>query len=255
MNLAILQLPSLPLKEEKLTAYLKAIKKGSVVVMGEYVLNPFFHEIGGMSKEIINNITQSRLTELTKLTKKLHLTLIAPVLCGDEKKIYKKIAIINGEQIDFYTQQRLIAYPHWDEEAYFANPKPKSFKLPYLFEKDGLKIAVLFGFEVHFDAIWVKMKNAGVDIVLLSTACTFDSHQRWQDLCKVRAFCNSCMVVRVNRIGEYDYDGVQWQFYGDSFIALPNGTIEDHLGSKEEVLCVEVEKSQIQEYVKEWKFR
>lgn len=255
MNLAIFQLPSLPFKENKLASYLKAIKKGSIVVLGEYVLNLFFHEISDVPKDIINKTTQSKLSELTKLAKKYSLIIVAPVLCGNEKKIYKKIAIVDGKKIDFYTQQKLISYPHWDEEAFFGNSKVKTLKLPYVFEKEGLKIAVLFGFELHFDEIWIKMKNAGVDIVLLCTACTFDSNQRWRDLCKARAFFNSCVVVRANRIGEYTHEGFQWNFYGDSFIALPNGKIEDSLGNKEEVLCAEIEKSQIEEFVKEWKFR
>ncbi|PAF44424.1 carbon-nitrogen hydrolase family protein [Helicobacter sp. 11S02596-1] len=255
MNLAIFQLPSLPLKEDKLSSYLKAIKKGSVVVLGEYVLNLFFHEISNAPKDIINKTTQSKLAELTKLAKKYDLIVVVPVLCGDEKKIYKKIAILDGKKIDFYTQQKLINYEDWDEEAFFGNPKTRAFKLPYLFEKEGLRFAVLFGFELHFDEIWLKMKNAGVDVVLLCTASTFESNQRWRDLCKARAFFNSCVVVRANRIGETTYQGHTWKFYGDSFIALPNGKIEDSLGDKEEVLCAEIEKSQIEEFVKEWKFR
>ncbi|PAF41108.1 carbon-nitrogen hydrolase family protein [Helicobacter sp. 11S03491-1] len=255
MNLAILQLPTLPLKEEKLSTYLKAIKKGSVVVLGEYVLNLFFHELKDAPRDIVNKTTANKLTQLAKLAKKYDLYIIAPVLCGDEKKIYKKIAIIDAKTTEFYMQQRLIAYPHWNEEAFFNNPKTKTFKLPYTFEKDGMKLAVLFGFELHFDEIWLKLKNAGIDIVLLPTASTFGSNRRWRDLSKARAFFNSCMVVRVNRIGEYTQEGYQWKFYGDSFIALPNGKIEDSLGDKEEVLCMEIEKEQIEEFVKEWNFR
>lgn len=255
MNLAIFQLPTLPLKEEKLSTYIKAIKKGSVVVLGEYVLNLFFHDFKNSPKEILNKIAQSKLTQLSKLAKKNDLTIVAPIVCGDEKKIYKKMAIIDGEKIDFYMQQRLICYSHWDEERFFANPKSKNFKLPYIFEKDGLKIATLFGFELHFDEIWLKLKQAGVDIVILSTASTFDSNDRWRDLCKARAFINSCVVVRVNRIGESVQDGLKWKFYGDSFVAFPNGKIEDNLGEKEEILCVDIQKEQIEEFVKEWKFR
>ncbi|MDO7253097.1 carbon-nitrogen hydrolase family protein [Helicobacter cappadocius] len=255
MNFAIFQLPTLPLKEEKLSTYIKAIKKGSVVVLGEYVLNFFFHDLKNSPKELLNKIAQSKLTQLSKLAKKYDLTIVAPVVCGDEKKIYKKIAIIDGEKTHYYMQQRLISFSHWDEENFFANPKSKNFKLPYIFEKDGLKIATLFGFELHFDEIWLKLKQADVDVVILCTASTFDSNNRWRDLCKARAFINSCMVVRANRIGEYIEDGFKWKFYGDSFVALPNGKIEDNLGEKEEILCVEIQKEEIDKFVKEWNFR
>ncbi|PAF53223.1 hypothetical protein BKH42_07160 [Helicobacter sp. 13S00482-2] len=255
MNLAIFQLSSLPLKEEKLSTYAKTIKKGSIVVLGEYVLNFFFHDFKNSPKELLNKIAQSKLTQLSKLAKKYHLTIVAPIVCGDEKKIYKKIAIIDGDKTDFYMQQRLISFSHWNEEKFFANPKSKSFKLPYIFEKDGLKIGVLFGFELHFDEIWIKLKQAGVDVVILCTASTFDSNERWRDLCKARAFINSCIVVRVNRIGECIQEGLKWKFYGDSFIALPNGKIEDNLGEKEEILCLNIQREQIDEFVKEWNFR
>lgn len=71
MNLAIFQLPTLPLKEEKLSTYIKAIKKGSVVVLGEYVLNLFFHDFKNSPKEILNKIAQNKLTQLSKLAKKM----------------------------------------------------------------------------------------------------------------------------------------------------------------------------------------
>lgn len=255
MNIAVFQLPALPLKEERLSSYLKAIKKGSIVVLGEYVLNLFFHELKNAPKDIINKTTQVKLLQLEKLSKKYDLVIVAPVLCGDEKKIYKKIAIIDKEKTDFYMQQKLINYSHWDEEKFFSNPKSKNFKLPYIFEREGLKIATLFGFEIHFDEIWLGLKNAGVDIVLMPTACTFDSNERWRSLCKARAFFNSCVLVRVNRIGECLQDGNVWNFYGDSFITLPNGKIEEGLGEKEEVLCSEINKEEINQFCKEWRFR
>lgn len=255
MNLAIFQLPTLPLKEERLSSYLKAIKKGSVVVLGEYVLNLFFHELKNVPKDIINTTTQSKLIQLEKLSKRYDLIIVAPILCSNEKKIYKKIAIIDKEKTNFYIQQRLINYPHWDETKFFSNPKIKNFTLPYVFEKDGLKIATLFGFEIHFDEIWLELKNAGVDVVLMPTACTFSSNERWRSLCKARAFFNSCVLVRVNRIGECIQDEHVWNFYGDSFIALPNGVIGESLGEKEEVLCSEIKKEEINQFCKEWRFR
>lgn len=72
-----------------------------------------------------------------------------------------------------------------------------------VFERDGLRIAPLFGFEAHFDEIWVQAKNQGVDVVLLSSVATFESNERWRLLCQMRAFCASCVVVRANRIGAY----------------------------------------------------
>lgn len=254
MNLSIIQLADL----SKLDSYLKMTKKNSIVLIGEYVLNPFFAQIKEESKNIINELSQKNLDYLKKISKTRKLTIVAPVLYGQKDKIYKQIAIINSEEINFYMQQKLISFKHWNEEKYFDNPKQNTLKLPYIFQKDGFKIAVLFGFEVHYDEIWYKIKKADVDIVLLPTASTFESNERWRELCKTRAFCNGCVIIRANRVGIHHQDGYDWRFYGDSFVVYPDGSIDENkdcLGQNEESLEIYLEKDEIYKIVKEWNFR
>ena len=119
----------------------------------------------------------------------------------------------------------------------------------------GLKIAALFGFEIHFDEIWYKLQKQGVDIVVLPSANTFDSHVRWRELCKMRALISGCAILRANRIGRSEVEGQSWDFYGDSLIAMPNGEILDHLEHAEEMLSVSLTREQIWQMAKDWGFR
>lgn len=155
----------------------------------------------------------------------------------------------------FYRQQRLIEYQHWNEARFFDNHKHKILKKPLIFTHNGFNIAVLFGFEVHFDEFWLSMKKDGVDIVLLPCANTFQSSARWRELCKVRAFLNGCVVIRANRVGTSVVNNSEWVFYGDSLIAMPNGEIIDNLRDKEAMLSLEIYKNKILEMAREWGFR
>ncbi|MDC7792400.1 carbon-nitrogen hydrolase family protein, partial [Campylobacter coli] len=71
----------------------------------------------------------------------------------------------------------------------------------FTFNHDKLKCALLFGFEVHFDIFWQQIMAKKIDLVIVPSACTFESKQRWEELLKTRAFLNSTNILRVNRIG------------------------------------------------------
>ncbi|WRD15606.1 carbon-nitrogen hydrolase family protein [Helicobacter pylori] len=260
MRVFALQLESF--KETLMQSLFNSIPEQSVIVLPEYVINPFFHHNMGLDVNEINAQSARAMEFLSQKCEELDLIISAPVLLEERSKIYKKIALISKENIQYYTQQRLIPYPHWDEESFFDNEK-SAFKELLVFERDGLRIAPLFGFEAHFDEIWVQAKNQGVDVVLLSSVATFESNERWRLLCQMRAFCASCVVVRANRIGAYRQIIVEenqkneflWKFYGDSFVALPNGTIEDSLEGKMGALSTQIDKNDIDEWAKLWHFR
>ena len=266
LNIALLQLPPLSPTDTRLHQYLSACKKQkvSLVAFGEYVFNPFFREFDkNHSKEMISAISHNALNTLQKLAKKYKLDIIAPLLLGENGdggngNLYKSIVHISNDEknsIHIYQQQRLIAYPHWNEKKFFDNKIPKSPKTPIVFERCGLNLGVISGFEAHFDELWLRLKNAKVDIVIMPCSNTFGSKTRWRNLCSMRAFTNSMALLRVNRVGSGVYDETQWRFYGDSLFINANGEIEENLGDKEGMLLVSIEKEQILNAQKEWGFR
>ena len=152
-----------------------------------------------------------------------------------------------------YRATRLMSFPHWDERAFFSNTQ--NAQEPLIFSVGGFKVSAIFGWEAHFDEIMTGLRKKGVDILIVPTASAFGSNARWQRLMQTRAFLNSCIIVRANRIGEFVENGNIWDFYGESFIALPDGNLGDMMDEKEGILISEIEKENLENIKNLWQFR
>lgn len=250
-----LQLPTLGMNATRLAFYLTKAKERNVEIMllGEYVLNHFFRELQGMSRNMVKEQTKKHLKMLQKAAKQYKMTFVAPIVLVKKKKYYKTIARITPKETDFYAQQILIPYEHWDEADFFANAV-EPLHLPMIFKHKGFKIAVMAGYELHFDLFWDAVRRKKVDIVLLPTASTFGSHERWKELIKSRAFLYGCYVLRVNRLGEFSDGEVKWRFYGDSMLVNPEGEVEMMLEDKESMLIEPISKRAVKAHRKSWRF-
>ncbi len=251
----LLQLPTLGLNTTRLEFYLKKAKERDckLILFGEYVLNPFFKELVDIPKSMIKEQTESSLEYLKKLSKEFDITLVAPIVEVKGGKFYKRVVKISPKSISYYTQQILINYNHWNEEKFFNNPI-KDIQSPLIFSIDGFKIAVMNGFELHFDKMWEYVLSKRVDLVLLPTASTFESKNRWRELIKMRAFLNNCYILRANRIGEYKDEEHRWHFYGDSLFVNPDGEIDMRLEDRESMLIEPITKDELYEARRGWGF-
>ncbi|HQS66261.1 MAG TPA: carbon-nitrogen hydrolase family protein [Sulfuricurvum sp.] len=256
MRCAILQLPSIGMGSKTLENYTKAAHQKGVKLMllGEYLLNPFFKELITTPISMIAEQSAHQIETLKVLAAKYDMVFIAPIVTVKKKECTKMIAKISARSIAYYPQQFLINYPHWNEEAFFVNPI-EPVKPPMMFSIDGFKFAVMSGFETHFDPMWDAISTKGIDAVLLPSASTFDSHNRWRELIKTRAFTHNCYILRANRVGEYHDEAHAWKFYGDSMFVTPDGDVESDLGNTEELLIVELERKMITEARRGWKFK
>ena len=250
-----LQLPTLGMNATRLEFYLKKAKEREckLLLLGEYVTNHFFKELITMPKSMVKEQTNSHISILKRLSKEYDITLVAPIVEVKGKNFYKKVVKISPKSISYYMQQLLINYPHWNEEEFFSNPV-EPIKEPLTFSIDGFKIAVMFGFEIHFDKIWHYIRKKRVDLVLLPTATTFNSKYRWRELISMRAFLNNCYILRANRVGEFIEDGVRWHFYGDSMLINPNGAIEMNLEDRESMLIEPISKEVLRDSRRGWRF-
>ncbi len=256
LTVGLLQLPTLGMNTTRLEFYLRKAKDRGckVLLFGEYVLNQFFKELVAMPKEMIREQTNKHIEILKNLSKEYDITLVAPIVEVKRDKFYKKIIKVSPKSTSYYTQQILINYPHWDEEGFFSNPI-KELDDPMVFSVDGFKIAVMGGFELHFDRMWESIMRKRVDVVLLPTASTFDSKQRWRQLVSMRAFLNNCYILRANRVGEYEEDDVRWHFYGDSFFVTPDGDLEMILEDRESMLIETISKEELAQSRRGWGFK
>ncbi len=256
MKAAVLQLSSQGMSSTKLLNYVRiAHKKGvKVLLLGEYILNPFFKELTNISKQMIQEQASHHTKILKDLASTYDITIIAPLVIVKKSKIYKTIVKFAPSSTAYYYQQILINYPHWNEEKFFDNPV-QPLQAPLIFKVDGFKFGVINGFELHFDELFIELKKKNVDCILVPSVATFDSYERWKNLISMRAFTNNCYILRANRIGSYEHKDMDWKFYGDSILASPHGEIINHLGNQEELLLVEMHHRDVLQAKKIWGFK
>jgi len=256
MRAAVLQLNSQGMSSTKLFNHIRiASKKGvKVLLLGEYVLNPFFKELENMSFSMIKEQASHQIKILKELSTTYNMTIVAPLIIIKKKEIYKTIAKFAPSSTSYYQQQLLINYSHWNEEKFFAN-EIEDIKTPLVFKVDGFKFGVISGFELHFDKIFHKLNLKNIDCVLVPSVSTFDSYERWNALIGSRAFTSNSYVLRANRIGEYQDKEFDWKFYGDSVLFSPDGELLSHLGNKEELMIVDLDHSEVVSSRRAWGFK
>jgi nitrilase len=256
MKAAVLQLSAQGMSSTKLYNYVRIASKKNVklLLLGEYILNPFFKELESMSITMTKEQAEHQIKVLKELSTTYNITIVAPLILVKKQKIYKTTARFAPNSTSYYQQQLLINYPHWNEEKFFDN-EIKELESPLVFKVDGFRFALMNGFELHFDELWAKFSGKNIDCVLLPSVSTFDSYERWKNLITSRAFTHNCFVLRANRIGEYKDKDFDWQFYGDSILASPNGELLSHLGNKEELMIVDMSHAEVLQARRSWGFK
>ena len=250
-----LQLPTLGMNATRLEFYLKnAYERGArLMLLGEYVINHFFKELVSMPSSMVMEQSAKHIELLKSFAVKYDMIFIVPVVKIKKKAYHKVIVKVTPKSVSYYQQQILLPYAHWNEKEFFSNPV-KKLKSPMTFSVDGFKVMVMAGFELHFDPFWQYVSEKKIDIVLLPTASTFGSHNRWREIIKTKAFLHGCYILRANRLGEYRDNEVKWKFYGDSMLVNPEGEVEMMLEDKESMLVEPVSKKAISEHRKSWGF-
>ncbi|MEA3523443.1 MAG: carbon-nitrogen hydrolase family protein [Campylobacterota bacterium] len=256
LRAAILQLPSIGMSSTRLYRYVRQAHKEGVklLVLGEYLLNPFFHELRTLSIAMIKEQSEHQMKLLRELAKTHDMTIVAAIVIVKKREPYKMIVKVSPHSISYYEQQILLNYKHWDEEQFYANEK-KALFTPPVFKIDGVRCAIMAGFELHFDALFALLENKNIDCLIVPSISTFESHQRWQELVKMRSFTHNYYILRANRIGEYQEGKHQWKFYGDSLCTSPEGIIQSHLGNTEELMIVDIDHKEVLQARKSWGFK
>ena len=206
-----------------------------------------------MAKSMVKAQTKKHLELLKQLAVKYDIIFIAPIILTKKDGYYKTIAKITPNNTRYYEQQILLPYEHWNEKKFFSN-SVKPLKDPMIFKIKEFKVMVMAGFEMHFDVFWQKVTEKKIDLVLLPTASTFGSHNRWREIIKTKAFLHGCFILRANRLGEYSDDEVKWKFYGDTMLVSPEGEVEMMLEDKESMLIEVIDKAEVLEHRKAWGF-
>jgi predicted amidohydrolase len=240
----------------KLYHFVRIAHKNGVklVLLGEYLFNSFFKELQNTPISMLKEQSEHHIRILRDLAANYGITFVAPLVVVRRGEPYKCIVKIAPTSVSYYYQQILINYAHWNEEKFFAN-EAAPLGPPMTFRIDGMKFAVMGGFELHFDPLWTEVMRKNVDCVLLPTISTFESRQRWRDIIRSRAFTNNCYVLRANRVGEYQEADYTWKFYGDSLLMNPQGELEMSLGDTEELMIVDLRHDEVLQARRDWGFK
>ena len=255
MKIALAQFSNIKPNDKIFNKYLSNVFKNqkiSMLIIGDYVCNLFFKEYENKDTKELKSLFEGMHTYLKSIASKYNTTLIAPIIEYKNNKLYKSIFKINKSNSTCHRLGRVMHMPHWNEKKFFNNRRSEE---NLIFELEEFKIAILSGWECHFNSNWERIKNNNVDVVVVPTASTFDSNQRWATLLQTQSFLANCFVIRVNRIGNYLENGINWEFYGNSFISLPDGNLGDVLGMQEGILISELNKDLILESISNWGFR
>ena len=255
LTIAALQLPTLGMQATKLDFYLRNAHSRNVklVLLGEYVLNHFFKELPNIPMKMVKKQSDKHIELLKKFAIKYQMVFIAPLIIIKKNQYIKTIVKITAKSISYYEQQILMPYKHWNEKKIFAN-QIKKLEAPLTFKVEGFKVMAMGGFELHFDPFWEEVTKKKIDLVLLPTASTFGSHNRWREIIKTKAFLHGCYILRANRLGEFQEEEVKWKFYGDSMLVEPSGEIYMMLEDKESMLIETISKNVIKEHKQSWLF-
>ena len=93
MKVAVLQLSAQGMSSTKLYNFIRiAHKKGvKVLLLGEYILNPFFKELQNLSLDMIKESTKLQTKVLKESARDYNMTIVAPMIIVKQKKPYKVI--------------------------------------------------------------------------------------------------------------------------------------------------------------------
>jgi nitrilase len=248
MKVAVIQTTTLPYEKAKVNYFLSILRSKGVklVVIGEYVLNLFFKDLEKTPINFIAGQSEHQLQLFKRLANRYNMTIIAPIITVDKENIYKSFYKFSAKHTKVYHQQILMPYEHWNEKKFFDTKENK----PLIFKVENIKIAILPGFEAHFDEFWKYFRDKNVELVVVPSIGAFTSQKRWENILTSFAFLNNCYVLRANKIGKWD----KWKFYGESFLSGPDGNIVDKLSDKEELLIVDIDKDMLKLNKKEWGF-
>ena len=261
----------------------KAAQQGAqIVCTQELFKSPYFCQTEDwrayhLAEEIHDNSPSVQI--LSKLAAELQIVLIASLFEKRATGIYHNTVVVldaDGSYLGKYRKMHIPDDPHYYEKFYFT-PGDLGYKV---FKTKYADIGVLICWDQWFPEAARLLGLKGTEVIFIPTAIGFSTPeedssyaQSWQIVQRGHAVANACFLAAINRVGfEADpsnsvmaphgsSDGVGpagesgINFWGQSFIADPNGKIVRQASrDDEEIVVCEIDLSQIEETKKRFSF-
>src|SRR6267142_6647375 len=209
---------------------------------------------------------------ITKLAKKHKAVIIASLFEKRTSGLYHNTAVIidaDGSILGIYRKMHIPDDPLYYEKFYFT-PGDTGFRA---WETAYAKIGVLVCWDQWFPEGARLTALQGAEILFYPTAIGWHpsekkeygeaQHDSWEVIQRAHAIANGCFVCAPNRIGHEiilnakgkpeNKEGIE--FWGQSFIAAPNGQVLKRASSsKEEVLVVPADLENVEFSRTHWPF-
>jgi len=216
---------------------------------------------------------------LSELAAKLEIVLVASLFEKRATGIYHNTTVVldaDGSYLGKYRKMHIPDDPHYYEKFYFT-PGDLGYKV---FKTKYADIGVLICWDQWFPEAARLLGLKGTEIIFIPTAIGFSTPEEdssyadaWQIVQCGHAVANACYLAAVNRVGfEADPSGSVSpsdgtlegvgpagesgiNFWGQSFIADPDGKIVKQASrDEEEIVVCEIDLTQIEETKKRFSF-
>lgn len=186
------------------------------------------------------------------LARKLGIVLVVPLYEKAARGIYYNSAVVfdaDGKLLGTYRKTHIPLNPTFHEKLYF---KPGNLGYPVFRTRFG-NIGIAICHDRHYPEPARCLALGGADLILVPTATHNSNLSRkvWEkELCAMAIF-NELFVGAVNRVG---LEGDDFDYYGCSLIANPEGDIVAQAGEEESILCANLDFDEIDRRRQGWHF-
>lgn len=201
---------------------------------------------------------------LSALAARLGVVIIGSLFEQRARGIYHNTAAVldaDGSYLGKYRKMHIPDDPQFYEKFYFT-PGDLGFRV---FQTRFATIGVLICWDQWFPEAARLTALHGADILFYPTAIGWlpaeqaasgaAQHASWETIQRSHAIANGCYVASVNRTGFEDSPDGGIIFWGQSFVAAPNGEVLQRAPAGDEaVLVVECDLSRIDEARTTWPF-
>ncbi|AEN73488.1 carbon-nitrogen hydrolase [Rhodothermus marinus] len=248
----------------------EAARQGArIVCLPELFRTPYFckHE-DPRHFQLAEPVPGPTTEELARLAAELNVSILASLFEKRADGLYHNTLAVLDPERGYLGKYRKMHIPHdplFEEKYYFA-PGDLGFRV---FDTAGVRIGTLICWDQWFPEAARLTALQGAQILFYPTAIGWlpeeeasegaAQHEAWELVQRAHAITNGCYVVAVNRTGFEPappgaaYRGIR--FWGQSFVAAPDGTVLARAPVDEEaVLVVELDLSFIDRFRTTWPF-
>jgi len=200
----------------------------------------------------------------SKLAAQYNIVIIASLFEKRASGLYHNTAVVinaDGSIAGIYRKMHIPDDPGFYEKFYFT-PGDLGF---HPIDTSYGRLGVLICWDQWYPEAARLMALQGAEILIYPTAIGWDpsdpideknrQREAWMTVQRGHAIANGCYVVAVNRVGHEEWEGVKGiDFWGNSFVAGPQGEILAQADTTETTLIATLDMDRVEQVRRIWPF-